>query len=123
MVVLRSQVLHLRVSQATEGRAGWEIMAYIPEAVLKAISHNPGLRDWYETEVAQNLVRYAMKGIVKVNAEGKVNALVFAPLDIDGKPEAPKWVMALYNKDGKFKMSERAWITPETEEQKIRRMR
>ena len=120
---LRAQVANIRVSQAQEGRAGWEVMAYIPEVVIKWAQEKPEHKVWLIDRIVRGLVEYALQGIVKVDSNGKVNALVFAPLDINGPAEAPKWVMALFHKDGKFKLSERAWITPETEEQKIRRMR
>jgi hypothetical protein len=54
-----------------------------------------------------------------VDSQGRVCALVFQPLDINRPPEAPSYVQALFEKDGKFKMSEKCW-DQRTEEQRVK---
>lgn len=124
---LRAQVMNLRVAQATPPRTGWEVMAYIPEEVVKKITEwqekDPDLFEGFMFNVARPLVRNAIKGLVHVNAQGKVNALVFEPLDLREEPRAPKWVMALYETpEGKMRFSDRAKIIdPGTAEERAKR--
>jgi hypothetical protein len=123
---LRAQIMNLRVSQAAEGRTGWEVMCYIPEEVVKKITEweksDPDLFEGFMFNVARPLVRNAIKGVVHVNKQGRVNALVFEPLDLNKAPRAPKWVMALFEKDGEHKFSKAAKvIDPGTEEERTKR--
>jgi hypothetical protein len=119
---LRAQLMQVRVSQATEGRAGWEVCCYIPEEVLHYTRNHP-----YKENAAQSLLdnilcalmETAIKGINRVDSQGKVCALVFEPLNINAPARAPRYVQALFDKDGKYKMSEKAW-DQRTEEQRVR---
>ncbi len=112
---LRAQLLQVRVRQSVLDRAGWEVMCFIPEEVLKS-------RDMQGLilQTARRLVEQAIKGIHRVDSMGKVCALVFAPLNTKDAPHAPEYVQAMFDKEGKFKMSEKCWDRS-TEEERVRR--
>jgi hypothetical protein len=122
---LRAQVMQIRVSQSTVKRAGWEVMCFVPEEVLEHChtTYNIlGGSDWryLVKRVAMELADLALKGIHRVRSNGKCCALVFQPLNINGPAKAPEFVQALWDNDGKFKLSEKCWDT-RTEEQRVRR--
>lgn len=120
---LRAQVCTLRVAQAERPRVGWEVMAYISQEVADRMQDDPAVMDWVQETIVRGLVAHAVKGIVHVNSQGKVNALVFQPLDVNNPASKPQWVQALYERpEGGFKFSEKAKITyPESEEQRVRK--
>lgn len=104
---LRAQLVTVRVAQAERPRMGWEVMCYIPEEVVGRMSVK--LRDYAEA-IAGQLVFQALTGIINVNNKGRCNALVFSPLNINGPAEASKWVVGIFEKDGKFSVSEKAHV-------------
>lgn len=119
---LQAQLMQVRVSQATEGRAGWEVCVYIPEETLNYTRNHPDRESAAQSlldNVCEALVKTALAGINRVDAQGKVCALVFEPLDINKPARAPRYVQALFDKDGMYKMSERCW-DQRTEEQRVR---
>lgn len=119
---LRSQLMNVRVCQGREGRAGWEVSAFIPqEVVLKLRGLPPKGVAAFCRQVADVLVERAIQGLTYVDSQGKVCALVFAPLNMNAAPKAPDFVQALYDDGGKYKLSEKAWFQ-ETEEQRLRRL-
>lgn len=93
---LRCQLMKVRVSQGTEGRRGWEVMAYIPDGVVGVLkTQTPEQRTKFVAEVAFRLVALALKGIFKVDSMGEINVLVFPAINMDGKPNADRWVKVL----------------------------
>jgi hypothetical protein len=122
---LRAQLMNVRVQQSGGDRTGWEVMCYIPQATLRGVrakSQEDQAR--FVAHVAYKLVEAAVRGIFHVDSMGKVNALVFAPLDMDKPAAAPKHVQVLFEKkDGEFDMSNPIkLIEPESEETRLRRM-
>lgn len=121
---LRAQLMNIRVQQATEGRTGWELLGYIPTAVLDQVRRmNERDQIKFTAMVAFKLIDAAIKGIFKVDAMGKCNALVFAPIDMNKAPAAPKHVQVLFEKKetGAFEMSKPLkLIEPESEETRVR---
>jgi hypothetical protein len=113
---LRAQVMQLRVSQSAASRAGWEVMCFIPEEVLAGgkVPVAALLK-----KVCSELLVLALTGINRVRSNGKCCALVFAPLNMNGPAEAPRFVQALWDQEGKFKLSEKCW-DQRTEEQRVR---
>jgi len=106
---LRAQLMQVRVSQSTIKRAGWEIMCFIPEEVLDSMRESYSLTDVVEN-TAQGLVRLALDGVNRVRANGTCCALVFEPLNLkEGPARAPRFVQALWDQGGKFKLSEKCW--------------
>jgi len=106
---LRAQLMQIRVSQSTIKRAGWEIMCFIPEEVLDSMRESYSLTDVVEN-TAQGLVRLALDGVNRVRANGTCCALVFEPLNLkEGPARAPRFVQALWDQGGKFKLSEKCW--------------
>jgi len=106
---LRAQLMQIRVSQSTIKRAGWEIMCFIPEEVLDSMREGYSLTDVVEN-TAQGLVRLALDGVNRVRANGTCCALVFEPLKLkEGPARAPRFVQALWDQGGKFKLSEKCW--------------
>lgn len=101
---LQAQLVRIRVAQAERPRAGWEVMCYIPEEVLSAMSVR--LRDYAEA-IATKLVTQALLGILHIRSQGECNALIFSPL---GTPVKDKWIRGLFNKGGQFSMSEKATV-------------
>lgn len=99
----RAQIMQLRVAQAEPPRVGWEVMAYIPQEVCYNLTTNT---EWFVKRIAEELVTRALAGITHVNNQGKVNALVFAPLDTRRPPGASEWVQVLFDKEGKYKLSD-----------------
>ena len=119
---LQSQLVQIRVGQSKFSRAGWEVMCFIPEEALKQLrhpGHNQARIDGLVLQVTRELVRLAIAGIVRVDAQGKVSALVFEPLNMNEKPRAPRFVQALFDKDGEFKLSEKCW-DQRSEEQRVK---
>lgn len=114
---LRAQLVQVRVSQSRIGRAGWEVMSFIPEETLKVARKDTRLTELIR-EITLNLVSYALAGINRVDSQGRVCALVFEPLDMNQPARAPKYVQALFDDEGKFKLSEKCWDT-RTEEQRL----
>jgi hypothetical protein len=117
---LRAQVMQIRVSQSTVKRAGWEVMCFIPEECLDP------KRMQYDTtklvqKVAAELVLLALGGVNRVRSNGSCCALVFEPLNINGPARAPRFVQALWDKGGEFKLSEKCW-DQRSEEQRVRSM-
>ena len=110
---LRSQVMQMRVSQSTLKRAGWEVMCFIPEEVIEA------RQDGLCLKVARELVTLAIDGVNRVRANGTCCALVFEPLNMNEPPRAPRFVQALWDDHGEFKMSEKCW-DQRTEEKRVR---
>jgi uncharacterized protein with ATP-grasp and redox domains len=124
--MLRSQVMQLRVAQAPHPRTGWEIMAYIPNEVVDKLKRDKaegGLREYFVSRIASGLVDFAVRGIVHVAQQGRVNALVFEPLDIREAPRAPKWMQVLYEREnGELHLSGKAkLIDPGSPEERARR--
>jgi hypothetical protein len=121
---LRAQLVQLRVAPAVERRAGWEVMAFIPEEVLDAVRGRNALfdADWEHLikRITVSLVDYAIKGIYRVRANGKVTALIFGPVSLHSPADAPRMVEALFDKDGKFKTSQDVW-DQQDEEARVRR--
>jgi hypothetical protein len=115
---LRAQIIQMRVSQSTMGRAGWEVMCFIPEECLDHMSEHEYTEDLVN-RVAKELIRLALGGVNRVRANGTCCALVFEPLNINEPARAPKFVQALWDHDGKFKLSEKCW-DQRTEEQRTR---
>jgi len=115
-------LVELRVKQSALSRAGWEVMCFIPEEVLEKLRAD-GAKNPYRTRIVKRitaeLVRLAIDGIVRVTSDGKVCALVFAPLDTRFAPAAPEYVQALHDNQGTFKLSEKAWDT-RNEEQRVK---
>lgn len=107
---LRAQLVNVRVAQAERPRMGWEIMAYIPEEALKEIEK--GDVDLLQSSrlIADALVNLALQGIINVDKMGKCNALIFSPLNINGPAEASKWVVGLFENNGRFSVSEKAKV-------------
>jgi len=105
---LRAQLMQIRVSQSTIKRAGWEIMCFIPEEVLDSMRESYSLTDVVEN-TAQGLVRLALDGVNRVRANGTCCALVFEPLNLKEPARAPRFVQALWDQGGKFKLSEKCW--------------
>jgi len=119
---LKAHLVQVRVSQSKLARAGWEVMCFIPEEALRQLRH-PGNRqeriDRFVLKVTRELVRLAIAGIVRVDSMGKVSALVFEPLCLNEKPRAPRFVQALFDKDGEYKLSEKCWDS-RSEEQRVK---
>ena len=105
---LRAQLMQVRVSQSTIKRAGWEIMCFIPEEVLDSMRERHSLTEVVEN-TAQGLVRLALDGVNRVRANGTCCALVFEPLNLKEPARAPRFVQALWDQGGKFKLSEKCW--------------
>ena len=107
---LRAQLMQIRVSQSTIKRAGWEIMCFIPEEVIKVAGH-PGMPRFHATcrKVAEELIMLALQGVTRVRANGTCCALVFEPLNLKEPARAPRFVQALWDQGGKFKLSEKCW--------------
>jgi hypothetical protein len=101
---LRAQLMQVRVSQSTTQRAGWEVMCFIPEEALRMMPEN-----YILDKVARELVRLAREGIIRVRANGTCCALVFEPLNLKEPARAPRFVQALWDQGGKFKLSEKCW--------------
>lgn len=123
---LRAQVMQIRVSQSTLKRAGWEVMCFIPEEILEGIEKDAEgnfIRETFLSSLVKRattqLVDLAIRGIVRVRENGKCCALVFEPLNINGPARAPKFVQALWDKGGEFKLSEKCWDR-RSEEQRVR---
>ncbi len=125
---LTRNLVELRVSQSDISRAGWAVMCFIPEEVVKVLQqerkqgHPPFVVPKYESivhRVTEELVRLAIDGVLRIDREGKVSALVFEPLDLSKPPAAPRFVQALFESDGKFKLSNRCW-DQRTEEQRVK---
>jgi hypothetical protein len=115
---LRAQLMQIRVSQSTIARAGWEVMAFIPEGVLQDRPGHPA-NGWLVLRVAKELVDLALKGVHRVRTNGTCCALVFEPLNVNEPVRAPRFVQALWDHDGEFKLSEKCW-DQRTEEQRVR---
>ena len=121
---LEAQLVQTRVSQSRIGRAGWEVMCFIPEEVLNQFGpdrnakNNPAFFKLIEEIVTKQVTR-ALAGINRVDAQGKVCALVFEPLDMRRPARSPRFVQALFDKEGEFKMSEKCWDS-RSEEQRVR---
>jgi hypothetical protein len=96
--------MQVRVSQSTTQRAGWEVMCFIPEEALRMMPEN-----YILDKVARELVRLAREGIIRVRANGTCCALVFEPLNLKEPARAPRFVQALWDQGGKFKLSEKCW--------------
>ena len=117
---LRAQVMQLRVAQSSNiKRAGWEVMCFIPEVCLTRMRDSEATTK-LATTMATELVLLALAGINRVRDNGTVCALVFEPLNMNEPARAPSFVQALYDKEGTFKLSEKAW-DKRTEEQRVRR--
>jgi hypothetical protein len=106
---IRAQLMNVRVAQAERPRVGWEVMAYIPEEVLQVVKkYGPKDLAKFKRLVADVLIDQAIRGILHVNAQGKINALVFAPMNVNAAPAAPEWCQVVFEGDtGKLKLSER----------------
>ena len=122
---LRAQIVQVRVQQSRVGRAGWEVMCFIPEEILNQLGpdRNPlnnVMVGSLINQVTNKLVTCAIAGINRVDSQGRVCALVFEPLDMRAKPKAPAYVQALFDKQGEYKLSEKAWDS-RTEEERVRR--
>jgi hypothetical protein len=121
---LRAQLMNLRAGQSSlQDRTGWEVCAYIPDEVLKSIK-NPEMLEAYTRLVAHKLIEFALKGLVHIRSEGKVNALVFEPLNINGAVRAPKWMLALHEGGPEgyhFNKQKAKLIDPGTPEERARR--
>jgi hypothetical protein len=117
---LRAQLMQVRVSQSTLKRAGWEVMCFIPEEVIKVAGH-PGMPRFHATcrKVAEELILLALQGVNRVRANGTCCALVFEPLDLNQPARAPRFVQALWDQGGEFKLSEKCW-DQRTEEQRVK---
>jgi hypothetical protein len=117
---LRAQLMQVRVSQSTIKRAGWEVMCFIPEEALDVAKH-PGMLRYQELlrRVAEQLVILALDGVHRVLANGTCCALVFEPLDLNQPARAPRFVQALWDQGGEFKLSEKCW-DQRTEEQRVK---
>lgn len=115
---LRAQMMQIRVSQSTTSRAGWEIMCFIPEEIMPRMRQKFGVIKLAE-RVARELVVLAFDGINRVRANGSCCALVFEPLNMNEPARAPRFVQALWDHEGKFKLSEKCWDT-RTEEQRVK---
>ena len=115
---LRAQLVQIRVAPSTLGRAGWEIMCFIPEECLNSMRAKWQVMKLAE-KAATELVVLALEGTNRVRANGKCCALVFEPLNINAPARAPKFVQALWDHDGKFKLSDKCW-DQRTEEQRVR---
>lgn len=111
---LLAEIAVVRVAQAEPPRVGWEVMAYIPEETLCAVPTPEVVRC-----VVGALVNQAVRGIYNIQKNGKVNVLVFAPLDMNRAPAAAEWVQVLWDKDGKCKLSEKL-PRMKTAEQRVR---
>jgi hypothetical protein len=87
----RAQLMTLRVAQAEPPRVGWEVMAYIPQEVADKLGTMPlKQRVEFVRHVADVLTARAINGLHHVNSQGRVNALVFAPISLKS-PAAPEW--------------------------------
>lgn len=111
---LRTQLLRLRVSQSTTGRAGWEVMCFLPEEIIDVLkrekaAHSVSHHRWLVERVTKELVDLAISGVVRVSGEGKVSALIFEPLDCDRTARAPRYAQALWDSYGEFKRSDKRW--------------
>jgi len=124
---LRAQVVQLRVGQSTIGRAGWEVMCFIPEEVIEKIAnsleeprmlHDPQWRSLV-TRIGVELVDLALRGVNRVRSNGTVAALVFGPLKLNEAARAPRFVQALWDSDGNYKLSEKCW-DQRSEAQRVR---
>lgn len=121
---LRAQLAQVRVSQSTTSRAGWEVMCFIPEEVITryhlttAANGGADFR-WFVKRITMELVALAVKGITRVRANGTCCALVFEPLNMKEPVRAPRFVQALWDQEGSFKMSDKCW-DQRTEEQRVR---
>ena len=106
---IRAQLMNVRVAQAERPRVGWEVMAYIPEEVLQVVkTYGPEDLTKFKRLIADVLIDQAIRGVLHVNAQGKINALVFAPMNINGPVKAAEWCQVLFEGDyGKLKLSER----------------
>lgn len=83
---LRAQLMQLRVENSDPGnlgRVGWQVSAFIPQAVLDKIRHDK--KDEFVTRIASALVDNALRGIFMRNAAGNCTALVWSPLGADSK--------------------------------------
>jgi hypothetical protein len=113
---LRAQLMQLRVAQAEYPRRGWEVMAYIPEEVLdKLNTADPEAVKDFIRSVATPLVTYAISGIVRVRSNGQCTALVFEPLSLNSPPRAAGYMQAVFDKGGKYKISNPLPRLPEKE--------
>jgi hypothetical protein len=115
---LRAQLVQIRVSQSAVKRAGWEVMCFIPEECLISMRSQLNLTKLAEKAAVELLV-LALGGIHRVRANGRCCALVFEPLNINAPARAPRFVQALWDHEGKFKLSEKCW-DQRTEEQRVR---
>jgi len=124
MNFLAAQLVQVRVHQSRVKRAGWEVMCFIPEEVLECFgpdrnpSNSPKLYQAIE-QVTNKLVTCALAGINRIDAQGKVTALIFAPLSLRSPADEPRYVQAVFEKDGKYKMHEKLW-DGRSEEQRVK---
>ena len=103
---LTQLIAQVRVSQSTIGRAGWEVMAFIPEEALEYVrQRRPDhiLLHKLIERVVWVLVKQALDGINRVDAMGRVSALVFG---MPGQCADNRCVQALFDSAGKYKLSD-----------------
>lgn len=120
---LRAQMMQLRVSQSTTSLAGWEVMCFIPEEIVSKMKGlGAGQQHWNYLikRVMSELVALSLGGIHRVQSNGTVRALVFEPLDLSQPARAPRFVQALWDQEGTYKLSEKCW-DQSTEEQRVKR--
>ena len=122
--LLEAQLIQTRVSQSRIGRAGWEVMCFIPEEVLNRIrvcpdSANSRTLIGLIEQVVTKQVTQALAGINRVDAQGKVTALIFAPLSLHSPADEPRYVQAVFEKDGQYKAHEKLW-DGRSEEQRVK---
>jgi hypothetical protein len=77
---LRAHLMELRVSnESPRGAIGWMVSAFVPDSAVAALQEKPERIADFQKVVAEALVANALRGILKLNKEGKCQALIFEP--------------------------------------------
>jgi hypothetical protein len=79
---LRAHLMELRVSNESPktGAIGWMVSAFVPETAIKALRRKPERIPDLVQLVAEALVSSAIRQILRIGAEGKIQALIFEPV-------------------------------------------
>jgi hypothetical protein len=116
---LRAQLVRVQASQAHDhGNLGWQVSAFIPESMLWEIR-----RRGPEGKEMQRLLEYmlaalvhkAIQGVYTVDAMGNVSALTFGY-----ESEKDIFVQAVFDQNGRFRVSDRTWTKPSDPQRQIR---